>query len=151
MGGILNQEINPFSMIYDKNTKRFKPGYVDIVLALSEAVQHQTVEDIQAFMEDHWRDITASQLRNIFSKVKKARLNELPLLRAKLAYVRGRTDANKRGMHTLVHHLDELMAHIPPEDTPENKKKLEGFKAFFEAALAYHKYCEKIKPRSSRP
>lgn len=150
MGRIFNEEINPFSMIYDKNSKRFKPGYVEVVLALSEAVQHQTVEDIRAFMEDHWQDITASQLRNIFSKVKKASLSEIPLLRAKLAYIRGRTDANKRGMHALVEHLDELMAHIPPEDSPANRKKLEGFKAFFEATLAYHKYCEKIKPRSRR-
>ena len=115
-----------------------------ILLNMHKAVDNSVIDKIQKFVENNYRDITTSQLRNIFAEVKQAKLNELPLKRPKLAYIRGRTDARKRGMHNLLELLDNLIKEIGTTETEDNKEKLTGFKTFFEAVLAYHKFYEKV-------
>ncbi len=78
--------------------------------------------------------ISSSQIRGIFDKVKRINTyegneKEIQLLRPKLAYQKGRheelTDFQKV--------FDELIKNIDSEE------KLQNFKDFFEAVIAYHK------------
>lgn len=90
-------------------------------------------ERVKGFMKDNVREITTSQLRNIFSKVKKIKEpKQLYLLRPKLAYVYGRAD--KDGMKRLLVLLDDQIKQVT------NTGQLEEFKSFFESIIAYHKF-----------
>ena len=78
--------------------------------------------------------ISSSQLRNVFSRVKKSKTpKQLYLLRPKLAYIHGRPNT-KRGMQKLIDILDEQIKNVNDEE------KLEQFQNFFESVIAYHKY-----------
>ncbi len=111
------------------------------LLLMHKSGDNDLIEKVKKFVEANYRDITTSQLRNIYSQVKKASLQDLPLIRPKLAYIAGRTDTKKRGMHRLIDLLDELIQKVNDEE------KLVGFKTFFESVLAYHKYYEKTQGR----
>lgn len=90
-------------------------------------------EKVKDFMKNNVREITTSQLRNIYSKVKKiTEPKQLYLLRPKLAYVYGRAD--KDGMRRLLVLLDDQIKQV------EDKSQLEEFKSFFESIIAYHKF-----------
>jgi CRISPR-associated protein Csm2 len=79
-------------------------------------------------------NISSSQLRNIFSRVRKAsKPEELYILRPKLAYVYGRPNT-KREMQKLIVLLDDQIQKV------KNSNQLEMFKNFFESIIAYHKY-----------
>lgn len=79
-------------------------------------------------------NISSSQLRNIFSRVKRVEtINELYSLRPKLAYVYGRPNT-KDEMKKLIVLLDDQIKKV------KDKKHLEKFKSFFEAIIAYHKF-----------
>ena len=89
--------------------------------------------------------LTTSQIRNVFSDVKKLKSynsdkTNLLLLRPKLAYVAGKHGKrNKNGVLygpivDLQKIVDECIRKIDDENSFEN------FKNFFEAILAYHRY-----------
>jgi CRISPR-associated protein Csm2 len=79
-------------------------------------------------------NISSSQLRNIFSRVKRVeKISELYSLRPKLAYVYGRPNT-KDEMKKLIVLLDDQIKKV------KNEKQLEKFKSFFEAIIAYHKF-----------
>ena len=79
-------------------------------------------------------NISSSQLRNIFSRVKRVeKISELYTLRPKLAYVYGRP-STKEEMKKLIVLLDDQIKKV------KNEKQLEKFKSFFEAIIAYHKF-----------
>jgi len=93
------------------------------------------IQCVKKYVEDDARDISASQLRNIFTKVKKAKeATDLTVLRPKIAYISGRTDDKKEGMKRLLFLLDHLIKQI------EKQEQTEEFKKFFESIIAYHKY-----------
>lgn len=76
--------------------------------------------------------MTTSQIRNIFSEVKKMQnynKYELDLLRPKLAYTAGR--------HHEVRYLQEVLDEAIKE--VDGDEKFERFKDFFEAIVAYHR------------
>ncbi len=82
--------------------------------------------------------ITTSQLRNIFSEVKKInakKIPELKMLRVKLAYIAGRSETTYKYklIQDFYYNLDLLIQKV-------NKDNLQNFKDFFEAIIAYHKY-----------
>lgn len=89
-------------------------------------------------------EVSTSQIRNIFSKVKRMKSYEknktdLLLLRPKLAYVAGRHGKRKGKELTgaivdLQVILDECIRKIKDE------KSFKKFQDFFEAILAYHRY-----------
>ncbi len=116
------------------------------ILDMHRSATNELIDKIKKFVENNARDITTSQLRNIFGDIKKAELHQLPLKRPKLAYIMGRTDNRKKGMFELLNLLDDLLKEIGKADTKENQEeKRLGFLAFFEAVLAYHKFFEKVK------
>lgn len=83
--------------------------------------------------------LTTSQIRKIFSDVKKLKSYaenkaELLLLRPKLAYIAGRHGKKAKGVKDLQEVIDECIKHIKDDQSFKN------FQNFFEAILAYHKY-----------
>ena len=90
------------------------------------------------------QQLSTSQIRNIFSEMKRMRKyeeskNELLLLKPKLAYIAGRHGKWKQGkligpVPDLSRVLNECIKNIKDEKTFQN------FKDFFEAILAYHRY-----------
>ena len=117
--------------------KRFGENCIDEILSEKKGNYNDYIGNIKTYVEDNVKGITTSQLRNVFSRIKKVKpenLDDLYILRPKLAYVSGRS-ANK--MKTLIFLLDQLIIKT------DNSKKLVQFQAFFEAIIAYHKYYEK--------
>jgi len=83
--------------------------------------------------------LSTSQIRNIFSDVKKMdsferNKKELILLRPKLAYVAGRHRRRTKVITDLQEVMDECIRNVKDEESFKN------FQDFFEAILAYHKY-----------
>lgn len=79
-------------------------------------------------------NISSSQLRNIYSKIRKVnKIPELYLIRPKLAYVYGRPNT-KLEMQKLLILIDDLIRNV------KNENQLKKFKEFFEAVIAYHKF-----------
>ena len=92
-----------------------------------------------------YRDVSSSQIRNSYGTVKKLEMQsvfdnkayrELLLLKPKLAYARGRTDAKKKDNFKKLE--DALSAAIDAVDVKE-PETFKRFCNFFEAILAYHK------------
>lgn len=77
--------------------------------------------------------MTTSQIRNIFSEVKKMEFDKykIELLRPKLAYTAGR---HLKQVGPLQEVLDDAIKEIDGD-----KAKFERFKDFFEAIVAYHR------------
>jgi len=97
--------------------------------------ENKFINSLKAFIEKNSREISSSQLRNIFSKIKnlnEIRFQEVYSIRPKLAYVYGRNESY--GMKKLLVTLDYLIQKI------DSKEKLKMFKDFFEAVIAYHKF-----------
>ncbi|MEX2513507.1 MAG: type III-A CRISPR-associated protein Csm2 [Cyclobacteriaceae bacterium] len=96
------------------------------------------VSKIEEFVKNRFFDgakeyISTHQLRNIYDKVLKCNENNIQLIRPKLAYVAARQQ--KAEAKELVKFFNELIKDI--ENSPS---KLESFKIFFEAIVAYHKF-----------
>lgn len=113
--------------VFDKN-------YQSVLLNMVNSTDNELVNKIRKFVETYAKDISTSQIRNLYSDIKTAKISELPLKRPKLAYVGGRTDKKKTGMHTLLFMLDELIQKVA------NKEQHESFNMLFEAILAYHRF-----------
>lgn len=76
-------------------------------------------------------NITTSQLRNIFTKVRGEKSPiKLQLLRPKLAYISARQPNSKY----FIKFIDEILQEVTTEE------KAKGFSQFFEAIIAYHKF-----------
>jgi CRISPR-associated protein Csm2 len=87
----------------------------------------------EEFVKNYSQSITTHQLRNIYQEVKKANeVLDLKLLRPNLAYIAGRLD-NDWGKK-FVAFVDALIREV------DSKEKLENFKDFMEAVVAYHKF-----------
>lgn len=95
-------------------------------------------------ISDRRRGITTSQIRRVFSSVKKIQMkvqmggefqrNELILLKPKLAYVAARApDPRKASTEKLKNVLTEAIGLV------DDDKKFQNFVTFFEAILAYHR------------
>lgn len=93
-----------------------------------------------------YKDVTTSQIRNVYGTVKKLEMlnkfddkahRQLLLLKPKLAYARGKvTNEHKReSFKKLEHALGHAIDAVSPEDTETFRR----FCNFFEAILAYHK------------
>jgi len=111
----------------------------DIPDILSGNVE-KLVEDAKQFGEHLGRgNLTTSQIRNIFSSVKKLESfernkAELLLLRPKMAYVAGRHGKRTRVIKDLQEVMDKCIQEVRDEVSFKN------FQDFFEAILAYHRY-----------
>lgn len=117
----------------DEVCRAFGSNYVAFILNPTKPDYNEYIKRVKAYLFAHHKRMTTAQLRNIFSRVRNIEnQQQLYLLRPKLAYVAGRSDTDE--MKTMLFLLDQLIANV---DCPE---KLEQFKAFYEAVIAYHKY-----------
>ncbi|TNJ40312.1 type III-A CRISPR-associated protein Csm2 [Chlorobaculum thiosulfatiphilum] len=117
-----------------KLKKAFCDEYVDYLLKTDRSAYNDYITKIKEYVSGIRNNITSSQLRNVYLRVKKAgNCEELLLLRPKIAYVGGRSDSYD--MKTFVFLLDRLI-----ENLDDNKEKMKQFQSFFEAVIAYHKY-----------
>jgi len=115
----------------------FGADYVDFILCVDKAAYNGYIDKVKKYVQKNSMHITTAQLRNIFSRIRGITdYQEIPLLRPKLAYISGR--AEKSAMKTMLYLLDRLIVGI------DSSAKLRQFQDFFEAVVAYHKYCEKI-------
>lgn len=82
--------------------------------------------------------VTTTQLRNIYTSVKKAKKpEELLPLQVKLAYLAGRNESNYR-LKALADRLSSLIKNVKTET------QMKHFVEFFTALIAYQKYHEKF-------
>ncbi len=119
---LLREVKNDFSEEYDNILK-------------TERDENKFIDKLKGFMEKNANQISTSQLRNVFSKIKNldaSNFNEVYSLRPKLAYVYGRSDSY--GMKKILLLLDDKLKDI------KSKEELEQFKNFFESVIAYHKF-----------
>jgi CRISPR-associated protein Csm2 len=97
--------------------------------------ENKFIAATQKLVRAYKNDISTSQLRNIYSRVKNIKddnYKEFYLLRPKLAYVSGKAD--RYGIKKLIALLDNLISQI------DSKEKSKQFKYFFESVIAYHKF-----------
>lgn len=116
--------------------KFFTEDPVNFILMKREQDEDDYLNRIDKYVAENKKSITSSQLRNIFSKIKRLGesdedVKKLKRLRVNLAYIAGRSE--KKGMQNLCALLDELIQQT-------NKNNIQIFKDFFEAIIAYHKY-----------
>ena len=83
------------------------------------------------------KDLTTSQIRNVFGSIKKMEMKgfkeqELLLLKPKLAYAASRPGA-KQGIRDLKEILSTAIGYVE-----NSRERFENFCNFFEAILAYH-------------
>lgn len=121
----------------DFKSEDFKHSYNVLLEMYAAQNQSQLINDIQNFVQNRFffkgkENITTNQLRNIYDQVKKSHINQVQMIRPKLAYVAARQ--NNPLAREIVKFFDELINNI------DNEKKLESFKDFFEAIVAYHKF-----------
>lgn len=96
---------------------------------------------LEKFVETNYRGLTTSQLRNIFSQIKKAKLAQLPMLRPKLAYVAARQKNDKATIITTF--IDDLIKRTVATPPEKSARALKSLKANMEALVAYHKFYNK--------
>ena len=101
------------------------------------------VETAEQLGQQLARNLTRSQIRNIYGAVKKMQMkggldtHKLAMLKPKLAYAAKRHERQSRGINTLKDVLTQAI------DLVENdSKKFNRFVDFFEAILAYHKFYD---------
>ncbi len=95
---------------------------------------------LKKFVEANYKDVTSSQLRNIFGKIKPIKeVNKLKMQRPRLAYVIARQN-KKRGALNLMYWFDDMIGQV------KESKDVEGFKTLLESVVAYHKYYETLNP-----
>ena len=127
---------NAWQEIYDAKNNCFREGAKERLLAMD----HAAVDAIKRFMQQNSRDIKANQLRNIHARIRQnPTAQQKPILRFKLAYIKGKSHHRSAGYHNLLELMDEMLT----MDAEELKK----LPLFFEAVLAYHKYYENAKTR----
>lgn len=117
----------------DEVRKAFGSDFVSFILNPAKPDYNDYIDKVKRYLAEHYKRMTTAQLRNIFSRVRNIEnRQQLYLLRPKLAYVAGRSETDE--MKTMLFLLDQLIANV------DCSEKLEQFKAFYEAVIAYHKY-----------
>ena len=129
-------------MAYDnnRNQRQSETDYYALIkndiLKQNRNNENEYLDNLKLLIKKYQRDISSSQLRNVFSRVKNVKnLKQLYALRPKLAYVYGRPNS-KYGMKKLIDILDKQIKLVQKES------EIELFKDFFESIIAYHKYYE---------
>lgn len=113
---------------------------MEAVLSMHQLKDHnkvkKIVDSISSFVKDKGKNLSSSQLRNLYDKIQKEQtISGLQRLRPKIAYMAARqtNDSAKR----LVKFFENTISQVKTED------QLKGFKSYFEAFVAYHKFHHK--------
>jgi len=117
----------------DVQRQYFSQNFQEL-LNMSKTTQLDNIlATIENFVSEEGRNLSTSQLRNIYDKATKAKtINELKLIRPNLAYIAGRSSNDKE--KSLLAFIDSLIKTVNTEE------KAKEFKIFFEAVVAYHKF-----------
>lgn len=92
------------------------------------------IQKLKDFIKNKAPNISTSQIRNIFSLVKKEKeLEGLKRIRPKLAYTYGRAEKNE-SLKELIFLMDSQIQGL------NDQTEVPKLKDFFEAIIAYHKY-----------
>lgn len=84
--------------------------------------------------KDFGKDITTSQMRNIYGMFLKVKsFQGAVLLRPKLAYLAGKEEKNQ-DLKMFCDFLDKVLKKV------DSKESLKNLKSFLEACVAYHRY-----------
>lgn len=123
-----------FTELAEEVKKQFFYGNFNELLIMSKTSRLDNVlETIERFVSEEGKNLSTSQLRNIYDKAKKAKTTpELKLIRPNLAYIAGRNN-NDRAQRFLAF-IDLLIKSVDSEE------KVKEFHTFFEAVVAYHKF-----------
>lgn len=93
------------------------------------------IDLIQKFVEENGRNITTTQLRNIFAAIKEVPEEDrkrLSLLRPKIAYIAARQQRKEARIFTDL--IGDLMKKV------QSPAQFKSLKTLLEAIVAYHKY-----------
>jgi CRISPR type III-A-associated protein Csm2 len=125
-----------FSEYYDE-VKRSYFGSFPNVLDMEETDNLDgLLSAIENFVKGAGVKVSTSQLRNVYDCVIKAQsVNDMKMIRPKLAYVAGRGKQDEKEFFGFI---DGLIKTIKTEG------QRESFKVFFESVVAYHKFYSKI-------
>lgn len=113
-------------------TKYFKETYDNLLSLKKENTNLDTIYDkISDFVKEEGKNITTSQLRNIYGEIKRAKdVPPLKMLRPNLAYIAAR----EKNARNIVMFFEKLIKEV------NNKEELESFQIVMEAVVAYHKF-----------
>ncbi|MBZ4677010.1 MAG: csm2 [Anaerophaga sp.] len=116
------------------------PGYPDCLLSFTKGNNPEetgkTIENLKNFVLKNGKDISISQVRNLYSKARAAKNEiELQLLRPQIAYMVARQQTYKK---------ESVRKFFLLQDNLISKGiSLSDFLKVFEAIVAYHKYFGK--------
>jgi len=127
-------ELNEREKGYEKLIKdSFVEDYVAYIFSDHTSDYNEYIDKVKRYVSYKCKDVTTAQLRNVYARIQKAPTPfALQMLRPKIAYVAGRTEVYQ--LKVVMFLLEQLIVRV---DGPE---KLDRFKAFYEAIVAYHKY-----------
>ena len=131
------QEKKTFEQLAEDVRKQFFSDTFSELLNMSKTSNlDQILKKIEEFVSKEGTNLTTSQLRNIYDKtIKTQNVNELKLIRPNLAYIAGRSTNEKE--KSLLAFIDLLIKSV------QSDEQVKGFKTFFEAVVAYHKFYGK--------
>lgn len=137
MGKKDNYQKKSFNELGEDVKNKFFSDNFNNLLNMSNASNLDSVlSKIERFVAEAGKELSTSQLRNIYDKaIKCDTLNELKLIRPNLAYLAGRT--TNESEKSLLAFIDLLIKEVA------NEKQVKEFKTFFEAVVAYHKFYGK--------
>jgi len=131
------QEKKTFEQLAEDVKKKFFSDTFSELLKMNKASNlDKILEKIERFVAEEGANLTTSQLRNIYDKaIKTQSVNDLKLIRPNLAYIAGRSSDDKE--KSLLAFIDLLIKSV------QSDEHVKGFKTFFEAVVAYHKFYGK--------
>lgn len=122
-----------FTEYYDDVKRTYFGSFPDILNVEKTDNLDGLLSAIEKFVKETGVKTSTSQLRNVYDCVIKTHgVNELKMIRPKLAYIagRGKQDDEKK----FLGFIDGLIKTVKTEDQRKN------FKVFFESVVAYHKF-----------
>jgi CRISPR-associated protein Csm2 len=125
-------------------------GTVEIVQWIKNGIDQNAIEYAEKFGEYLSKKLSTSQIRNVFSEVKRLQIKgaenfkdtSLLLLKPKLAYSKARKSTGGKGAAQAAEDLEKVLSKGIDTIASEKNKKFElfqNFANFFEAILAYHR------------
>lgn len=122
------------------NELKYQNKYLSIFSKSKEVDKEldNILDEIQyGLVRDNMKEVSNSQLRNIYNEIlKQDTVERLKLLRPKFAYIASRQ--NNFFQKKAIEFIENIM-----KENVNSTDDLENFKKFMEAVVAYHKYHSK--------
>lgn len=120
----------------DVKNKYFSENFTELLNMSKTQNLDSILSAIEKFVCEEGKNLSTSQLRNIYDKaIKTENQNELKLIRPNLAYIAGRKENEKEeNVKSLLAFFDLLIKEV------NSNEQINEFKTFFESVVAYHKF-----------